>query len=260
MDCNDKRVAVDKNEDGVNVASDSFVEFIVMLKKYRRVLFSTFLVVVLLALFVAIIVPEKYQMRSVFTVGSYMLSGEVVPLQQPRLTGLVLEDSFLPKITEEYVSGYGFVPDVSIKHLPESSIIILQSAVSEKNKELYSGIHKRLLDEIVLEHKKILDRLVSGYRARLKDVDAALNRISNGPGVDKSALLMSQLLLERNDLLESIDSAAPTRVVVKPNTMREPVVSGRLIFVIGVVLGLIVAPLSVLVYDAYLRSKSRMKN
>ena len=138
----------------------SLIDLWLVLVRRKKLLFTIFLLIVVLGLALAFVTPKKYGYSTSIEIGSRVIQDRVQPIESPETLLAKIQESYIPFVQSQYRNQnqsdekiYG----ISARVPKGSQLIVLESKGEESVSEIFKDLQQRVVNEVKKDHKRIIE-------------------------------------------------------------------------------------------------------
>jgi len=138
----------------------SLIDLWLVLVRRKKLLFTIFLLIVVLGLALAFVTPKKYGYSTSIEIGSRVIQDRVQPIESPETLLAKIQESYIPFVQSQYRNQnqsdkkiYG----ISARVPKGSQLVVLESKGVESVSEIFKDLQQRVVNEVKKDHKRIIE-------------------------------------------------------------------------------------------------------
>ncbi|CAH1043952.1 Wzz/FepE/Etk N-terminal domain-containing protein [Halomonas sp. TD01] len=238
---------MDSNDAG-KAENITLVDFVVLLLRQWKVMFSCIVIVLLITVLVIFLKPVKYEFTTMYSVASYeTVEGVKRGLETPEEVIAKVNNVFLEQQQRNMLSDSSVLElpfEVSVNN-PRNTLLLRVTSLSEdEHQPLIERFHDGLVQAIENDQSNLVNTLKNNlqyqFEAYSEALEAARTSSSETAGELEAAYFEKVFLLERR--IDSINEGDASQLAVRG---LEPVGLGRsFIMAVGLLLAFLFAPIA----------------
>ncbi len=227
----------------------SLVDLWSSLVKQKKVLFSTMLTVIVLAIVYIMVVPETYTYRTNITIGT---QAQAQLIDSPENIIASLNNLIIPRIlTRQHVSQPDNKLDVSASIPQNTNSVLLNTKGTSEQKEAITELHQQLITILAEYHQNKAQPILDYLKEELTDSQAMLaelNKKAQSFSGDNEQITLLLINLENSirQTKRNIAEFTPTHSTIGTVPSVKSTNKSMLILAVSIVLGLFLGIFSAL--------------
>ena len=138
----------------------SLIDLWLVLVRRKKLLFTIFLLIVVLGLALAFVTPKKYGYSTSIEIGSRVIQDRVQPIESPETLLAKIQESYIPFVQLQYRNqneNDEEIYKISARVPKGSQLVVLESKGVESVSEIFKDLQQRVVNEVKKDHKRIIE-------------------------------------------------------------------------------------------------------
>jgi uncharacterized protein involved in exopolysaccharide biosynthesis len=233
----------------------SLIDLALVFIRFKKVFFLAFSSILLLALIVALVLPEKYQYTTLVQLAE---KSSDEPMESPGALVGWLQYSVLPRTETMYKEQRSRkIPFDLVVEIPDDTMLLKLTSQAEAAEENDLGrIHQSILNEIIQRQKLAAERYLEGLSRQLASVNETIELLRE---MEDSGAALPDAIERKAEIEQKISFLEEAEAITVAQPSMEPVSRSPLfIIVIGGLLAGVLASIVTLVWALFSHAKKRM--